>query len=124
MAKAAPIAILTAPVTTEELATVKKMLGRKKDPILVAEGPIRRHAKICTVRRPSSDVDFLGRAKADGSWQPGILEMLRTLALDKFLSVVQRGPPYDDFPSTMIFFRSESFLIDCCTFSVHYKKFC
>ena len=109
MPKSAPIAVMTATITPEELTEVKKELGRKKEPILVSEGPIKSHAKICTLRRPSSDVDFLGRTKADGSRQPGILELLRTLVLDKLLSVLRRGPPYDDFPRTMIFFRWQSF---------------
>ena len=86
----------------EELSSVKKLMGRRRAPLLVAEGPIRGHTKICTIRRPSSDVDFLRRQLVDGSRQPGILELLQFLALDRFLEALRDG---HDFPRTIIYFR-------------------
>ena len=104
MAKCAPICILTATITPTELATVKKLMGRRKEPLLVADGPVGGHTKICTIRRPSSDVDFLGRTLADGSQQPGILDLLRFLVLDRFLSAHRAGT-LDNFPCSIVFFR-------------------
>ena len=101
----APICVLTATITSDELAQVKTMIGRRKEPLLVADGPIQSHSKICFVRRPSSDVPLLGRVKVDGSFQPGDLDYLRTIVLDEFISTVKRGPPYDGFKNTVIFFR-------------------
>ena len=101
----APICVLTATITADELSQVKTMIGRRKEPLLVADGPIQSHSKICFVRRPSSDVPLLGRVKVDGTFQSGDLDYLRTLVLDDFISTVKRGPPYDGFPKTVIFFR-------------------
>ena len=103
--KGAPILLLTATISREELVTVRKTLGRKKEPILIAEGPVKGNGKICVVRRPPSNVDFLGNYNADGTWQPGLLKMLRTLFLDRLVSTVEGGPPYDTFPRTIVFFR-------------------
>ena len=111
MVKHAPICILTATITPDELSTVKKLMGRRKAPLLVADGPIGGHTKICTIRRPSSDVDFLGRTLVNGSRQPGILELLRFLALDKFLEALRTG---QNFPRTIIFFRCLILHFSCC----------
>ena len=102
MSKHSPICVLTATITPDELATVKKLMGRRRAPLLVADGPIGSHTKICTVRRPSSDVDFFGRELVDGSKQPGILHLLQFLALDRFLSAFRNG---HSFPRTIIYFR-------------------
>ena len=99
MTKHAPICVLTATITPDELSRVKKLMGRRRAPLLVADGPIGSHTKICTIRRPSSDVDFLGRTLVDGSRQPGILELLRFLVLDRFLRDSQ------NFPTTIVYFR-------------------
>ena len=87
------------------------LMGRRRAPLLVAEGPIRGHTKICTIRRPSSDVDFLRRQLVDGSRQPGILELLRFLVLDKFLEALRTG---QNFPRTIIFFRCLILHFSCC----------
>lgn len=102
MAKHSPLAVLTATITAQELEVVKKLLDRKREAVLLAEGPIRSNAKICTIRRPSSDVDFLGRKLSDGTWQPGMLAMLETLFLNKYVESLKGGAPC---PRTMIFFR-------------------
>ena len=106
MSRGAPICIMTATITLEELTKVIGMIGRKKEPLLVAAGPILSHTKICCVRRPSSSVHLLGRTKADGSHQPGDLAYLRTIVLDDFIRTVQHGMmPYTGFPRTIVFFR-------------------
>ena len=87
---------------------VKQMIGRRKQPLLVAAGPILSQSKICSVRRPSSDVHLLGSTRADGTFQPGVLEFLSTIVLDDFISTVRRGRPHLGFPKTIIFFRYES----------------
>ena len=105
LTKQASVAVLTATITEEELKTVKKALSRKHEPFLLAEGPIRRNAKICTFRRPSSDVDFLGRTLSDGTWQPGMLQVLKTLHLDNYVEWLKNGAESGSCPRTMIFFR-------------------
>ena len=105
MARGAPICILTATITNDELAKVHGMIGRKKEPVLIASGPILSNTKICTVRRPSSSVPLLGLTKADRSHQSGILAYLLTIVLEDFIRAVQQGMPYTGFPKTIIFFR-------------------
>ena len=123
MPKQAPICVLTATITPEELSTVKKYMGRPKAPLLVADGPVGGHTKICTIRRPSSDVDFLGRTLVDGSRQPGILELLRFLALDRFLEALRTG---QNFPRTIIYFRwsiLQLSLLDMCSPQPPHRSF-
>ena len=102
MVPGSSLAVLTATITAQELQMVKKLLDRKKEAVLLAEGPVKNNAKICTIRRPSSDVDFLGRKLSDGTWQPGMLALLETLFLTKYVRHVKDGTPC---PRTMIFFR-------------------
>ena len=82
------------------------MAGRKGRMLVVAEGPVNDHAKIVTVRRPTSQVPFLGRVMSDGRRQAGLLDLLRLLVLDRFAEAVKNGPPFAPFKKTMIFFRS------------------
>ena len=107
MVKSSPMCVMTATITTSELAEVKRMMGRSREPLVVAQGPIGSHTKIVTLRRPSSDVDFLGRRLANGSWQKGILDQLRFLFLDRFL---QAG---SSFPKTIVFFRCSVHCSEC-----------
>ena len=86
LAKGSPICVLTATITHSELAIVSGMFGRKREPFLVAAGPILSHTKICSVRRPSSNVHFLGNYLPDGSILPGALQFLDTLVLGDFSS--------------------------------------
>ena len=108
MVKSSPLCVLTATLSESELEAVKKAMGRRKEPLLVAQGPIGSHTKIVTLRRPSSDVDFLGRRRVDGTWQHGILDQLRFLFLDRFLAALKTGSP---FPRTIVFFRSFDTLV-------------
>ena len=104
LARGSPICILTATITPEELAQVTAMFGQRRKPLLVASGPILSHTKICCVRRPGSNVHLLGSTRMDGSHQPGDLEFLRAIVLDKFVDSVRLGT-LEDFPKTIIFFR-------------------
>lgn len=104
MARGAPICILTATITDAELAKVTAMVGRRREPLVVAAGPILSHTKICCVRRPSSNVHLLGSTRMDGSHQAGDLEFLRAIVLDDFIAAVRVGA-LEDFPKTIVFFR-------------------
>lgn len=116
MVKGSPICVLTATITAEELAKVKQMIGRRKEPLLVAQGPIQSNSKISFIRRPSSEVPLLGKTRADGSFQAGDLDYLRVLVLDKFINTVQNGLPKSTFPKCVVFFRSEEYIF--CHFQV------
>ena len=105
MVKGSPICVLTATITSEELAKVKEMIGRRKEPLLVAQGPVQSNTKISFIRRSSSEVPLLGKTRADGSFQPGDLDYLRVLVLDNFVRHVQNGRPSSSFPKTLIFCR-------------------
>ena len=72
--------------------------------VLVAQGPIQAHFKICAVQRPSSQVDFLGDITPQGVLRPGLLHLLRLLVLDRFLAALKAGS-LDSFPKTIVFFR-------------------
>ena len=72
--------------------------------LVVAQGPIQAHFKICTIQRPSSQVDFMGDITAQGVSRPGLLHLLKLLVLDKFLDALKAGN-LESFPKTMIFFR-------------------
>lgn len=104
LAKGSPICVLTATITHSELAIVSGMFGRKREPFVVAAGPILSHTKICIVRRPSSNVHFLGDYLPDGSILPGALQFLDTLVLGDFKRAVQEGT-LENFPKSIIFFR-------------------
>ena len=109
MVKGSPICILTATITPEELTKVKQMIGRRKEPLLVAQGPIQSHSKISFIRRPSSEVPLLGKTRADGSFQSGDLDYLRVLVLDEFIHTVKNGLSNSNFPKSVIFFRYQKF---------------
>ena len=100
----APLAAFTATITKEELQTVEKAAGGREPLVLVAQGPIQAHFKICAVQRPSSQVDFLGDITPQGVLRPGLLHLLRLLVLDRFLAALKAGS-LDSFPKTIVFFR-------------------
>ena len=102
-----PIGAFTATITPTEKEKVVEMAGRRGRMIVIAQGPVNDHAKIVTLRRPTSQVPFLGRVMADDSRQAGLLDLLRLLILDKFVAVVKGGQEgWSSFKKTMIFFRS------------------
>ena len=101
-----PVAAFTATITPLEKEQVVKMAGRQGRMLVVAEGPVNDHAKIVTLRRPTSQVPFLGRLMSDGTRQAGLLDLLRLLILDRFVATVKHGRPYPEFKKTMIFFRA------------------
>ena len=101
-----PIAAFTATLTPAEQAKVIKVAGRQGRMLVVAQGPISQQGKICILRRPPSQCSFKGETKESGKWVPGLLQLLQRLILDKFVEVVNRGLPYQDFHRTIIFFRS------------------
>ena len=64
LVKGSPLAALTATATQEEVNTVIQCFGtRKKPPIMILEGPVMSHHKICVVKRPSSQTPLLGETK-------------------------------------------------------------
>ena len=101
-----PLAAFTATLTPEEKAKVIKVAGRQGRMIVVAEGPISQQGKICVLRRPTSQCPFKGKLMESGKFVPGLLQLLQHLILDKFVEVVNRGLPHQDFHRTIIFFRT------------------
>ena len=102
-----PVGAFTATITPMEKEKVVEMAGRRGKMLVIAQGPVNDHAKIVTLRRPTSQVPFLGRLMSDGSRQAGLLDLLRLLILDKFVAVVKGGREgWPSFKKTMIFFRS------------------
>ena len=102
--KGAPIAGFTATITEKELRTFQTVAGRKKPAVVIAEGPVQMHSKVCAIPRPPSQVDFFGDTDSDGVFRPGILHLLRLLVLDRFLAALKDGN-LASFPKTIIFFR-------------------
>ena len=102
----APIAIFSATITESERKEVLKLAGRKKPMVTLSVGPVQRNHKICVVKRPTSQVPFLGKKDARGRQVPGLLALLRRLVLDQFVAAVKDGPPFLPFHKSIIFFRS------------------
>ena len=102
----APLAVLSATLTEQEVTNVVALAGRKTQMAIVAHGPLPNSSKICVIKRPSSQVDLFGMQDAKGREVPGLLHLLRQLVLDKFLEAVSNGPPYLPFHKTLIFFRN------------------
>ena len=101
-----PIAAMTATLTEPELETVIKLAGRKKQPLVISDGPIQRNHKIVVLRRPTNQVPLQGRTDTTkGTLVPGLLQLLCLLILDKFVEVVKNGEPFRPFKKTIIFFR-------------------
>ena len=106
MVPGAPLAVFSATLTEEEVKHVITMAGRKKPMAVVAVGPMLNNTKICTLKRPSSQVPVLGEDDAKGRDVPGLLHLLQRLVLDSFIKAVSDGPPYDQFKKTIVFFRN------------------
>ena len=102
-----PVGAFTATITKAEKDKVLEMAGRKGRMLVLAQGPLGDYCKIVTVRRPPSQVPFLGKVTVDGGRQPGLLDLLRLLFLDKFVEGVKDGHPISPLlKKTIIFFRS------------------
>ena len=102
----APLAVLSATLTEQEVTKVEALAGRKNPMAVVAQGPLPNSSKLCVIKRPPSQVDFFGNDDAKGREVPGLLHLLRRLVLDKFVEVVSNGPPYMPFHKTLVFFRN------------------
>ena len=100
--------MMTATITHEEMEDVIKLSGRRKRPVVVAEGPVRSHHKLQMVRRPSSQVPLQGYVDAEQTVVPGLLQLLCILVLDRFVMAVKQGEPFDHFKKTLIFFRDSN----------------
>lgn len=96
-----PLACFTATITEEEVQTIQGLVGKSRQLRVIGDGPIMSHHKLVMVRRPSSQVEFLGSASA-----PGLLQLLRVLLLDRLVRDVRGGRPYGNFKKAIIFFRS------------------
>ena len=106
LVQGAPLTVLSATLTEQEVADVITLAGRKKAMAVVAQGPLPNNTKICVIKRPSSQVDFFGEEDSKGREVPGLLHLLRELVLDKFLEAVSQGPPYQPFHKSILFFRN------------------
>lgn len=102
----APLAIFSATITESERKEVVKLAGTKKPIVTLSVGPVQPNHKVCVVKRPTSQVPFLGTKDARGRQVPGLLALLRRLVLDDFVAAVKNGPPFLPFNKCMIFFRS------------------
>ena len=102
---ASPVAAFTATITEDEVKTVQGLVGRNRQLLVIGDGPIMSHHKIVMIRRPSSQVHLLGSSTARGTFQPGLLHLLRVLLLDRFVSCVRGGRPFGNFKRAIIFFR-------------------
>ena len=100
----APIAGFTATITEEELRIFQDVARRRKPSVVIAEGPVQRHSKVCAIPRPPSQVPFFGDTDSQGVFQPGILHLLKLLVLDRFIAAFKDGN-LASFPKTIIFFR-------------------
>ena len=101
-----PIAAFTATLTPTEKEKVIKVAGKQGEMIVIAEGPISNQGKICILKRPTSQCPFKGKTTESGKWVPGLQQLLQLLVLDRFVELVKRGPPFEGFHRTIIFFRS------------------
>ena len=99
----APLAGFSATLTEQELKDVITIAGRKKTMAVVASGPWQNNAKICTIKRPSSQVPVVGDFDNKGREVPGLLHLLRRLVLDRFVQAVKTGTTFN---KTMIFFKT------------------
>ena len=120
----APLAIFSATITESERKEVLKLAGRKKPIVTLSVGPVQTNHKVCVVKRPTSQVPFLGKKDARGRQVPGLLALLRRLVLDDFVAAVRNGPPFLPFHKCIIFFRSSeemSFVASYLITSTGYK---
>lgn len=102
----APLAVFSATLTHGEVKSVKKYAGRKKPMAVVAVGPMLNNTKICVLKRPPSQIPFLGKDDVSGRDVPGLLALLKRLVLNKFVAAASAGSPFHHFKKTIIFFRS------------------
>ena len=77
--RGAPLLMMTATITHEEMEDVIKLSGRRKRSVVHDEGPDRSHHKLHMVRRPSSQVPLQGHMDAKQTFVPGLLQLLRHL---------------------------------------------
>ena len=76
-APAAPVCLMSAKVTTQELRTLTKVLDLTPSPVLLANSPLQGHIKISFVQRPANVYGVAGVEDEGGEVvRPGLIQIL------------------------------------------------
>ena len=82
-----PSIVMTATATHAEVKMVISALGLRVHPVVLTTSPIQSHIKFSVVRRPSNNYGLDGTETKDGSQNPGLMDLLKRIYLDKYLGM-------------------------------------
>ena len=82
---------MTATSTAEEVKGVVAALGLRKTPVILKTSPIQSHMKFSIVRRPSNNFGLDGSKNDRGHSNPGLMDLLGRLYLNRFLEDLSKG---------------------------------
>ena len=89
--KNCPTLAMTATATTEEINEVVTALGLRSCPVILSSSPVQSHIKISAVRRPSNNFGLDGSTNTKGERNPGLMDLLRRVYIDKYLEDLENG---------------------------------
>ena len=89
--KDCPTLAMTATATTEEINEVVTALGLRSCPVILSSSPVQSHIKISAVRRPSNNFGLDGSTNMKGERNPGLMDLLRRVYIDKYLEDLENG---------------------------------
>ena len=89
--KDCPTLAMTATATTEEINEVVTALGLRSRPVILSSSPVQSHIKISAVRRPSNNFGLDGSTNMKGERNPGLMDLLRRVYIDKYLEDLENG---------------------------------
>ena len=89
--KDCPTLAMTATATTEEINEVVTALGLRSRPVILSSSPVQSHIKISAVRRPSNNFGLDGSTNTKGERNPGLMDLLRRVYIDKYLEDLENG---------------------------------
>ena len=89
--KNCPTLAMTATATTEEINEVVTALGLRSRPVILSSSPVQSHIKISAVRRPSNNFGLDGSTNMKGERNPGLMDLLRRVYIDKYLEDLENG---------------------------------
>ena len=95
----APVAAFSATVTEAEVELIQGLMGRNRRLQLIGNGPVLNNHKVMMIRRPPSQAGLLG---SEDKHQPGLLDLLRVLVLDRLVICTKGGKPFDHFEKSII----------------------
>ena len=89
--KGCPTIAMTATATQSEIKDVVVALGLKTKPVILTSSPVQAHIKISIIRRPSNNYGLDGTTSRMGDHQPGTMDLLMRLYLQKYLDDLSKN---------------------------------